>query len=757
MSTFIDELDDHVRAINANLLDLEKSDSDEEQSILIAQLFRSAHSLKGAARAVDVGPVQRICHEMEELFREIQDGKVPATPDVYSLLFASADAVETAGMQLREKVSIEESQSVELCPLLKLASQGQPFVLTTKGANEETTQPTESETASIVDRKEPDTASIETDVETATDKSQSKTRDSTVRVAESKLDSLMAHSGELLVTRQRIDSRPSDAEELVEFVARWKTDWQRVERVLRGLAQNGSDPLLARSPRLTRELGEVVEQTGANLRQLEKRLDRMRQELASDSRKLKSVSTGIQDDVHRIRMFPFSDACAGLERAVRDLANSLGKEVRLEIEGGDLEMDRAVLDALKDPLLHLIRNSMDHGIEATEDRLQAGKFVPATIKVSAQAVGPQVLVTVSDDGCGIDRERVRQKLMQKGLTVPADDDELLRTLFQPGFSTAEIVTDVSGRGVGLDVVGDTIRALQGTVDIVSDEQAGGTTFRLLVPTTLTTISAMFVKVADQIYAIPNSHIRRLVRFSANETSMMHGRSVVKLGDVPLTVVELASMLELPSSPTAGKRVGLQLTAGDREAVIVVDEIVMEQEATIMPLGPRIQRVPNVSGAIMLRTGRLALLLNVANLVDTAFRSRVESRLSEQPIKDTSAAERRLIVADDSVTTRTLLKTILETAGYKVTSAIDGRDAWNKLQSSSYDLLVSDVDMPNMTGFELVQTIRGSQSHRQLPVILLTSRGEHADVARGAQVGADAYLVKSTFDQSKVLSTIQQLL
>ena len=456
-------------------------------------------------------------------------------------------------------------------------------------------------------------------------------------------------------------------------------------------------------------------------------------------------------------MLPFAEACLGLDRAVHDLARATGKEVELVIKGGEVELDRSVLEGLKDPLLHLVRNAVDHGAELPATRLERGKPPCARVVVSAALRGNQVEIVVSDDGQGIDMVALRGQVQRKGLPEPVDDRELMRVIFQPGFSTALIITDVSGRGVGLDVVKSRVESLRGSVDLTS-QPGRGTSFTLAVPLTLTTLQVLLLTAGGQTFAIASSHIRRLVRVRRADIRTVQGREVLLLGDAPLPLASLADTLQLAHGEVVPEDYvpGVLVSVGDRQVVLLVDEVLSEQEVVIKSLGARIHRVRNVSGATLLPSGRIALLLNMANVVRAAH-GRRSSTLTVTAAGIEAHARRRLLVAEDSVTTRALMKSILEAAGFDVTVAPDGQTAWQLLQERGADLLVSDVDMPRMDGFDLATTVRASSKFAKLPVILVTARETDADKTRGITVGADAYLVKSAFDQRHLLETIAQLL
>jgi two-component system, chemotaxis family, sensor kinase CheA len=461
-------------------------------------------------------------------------------------------------------------------------------------------------------------------------------------------------------------------------------------------------------------------------------------------------------------MLPFGDACRGLERAARDVARAGGKHVELTVLGEDVEVDRTVLDGLKDPLLHLVRNAVDHGVETPDQRRAAGKPVPARITVSAALRGPQVEVVVADDGRGLDWEAIRAQARRRDLAEPQDDRDLARLLFMPGFSTARIITDVSGRGVGLDVVQCQIEALHGAVEIHS-EAGRGARFTLTVPLTLTTINALLVRAGGQTLGFSSANVRTLVRFAVDAVRRIAGREVLpparEASGAPAPLVRLADVLGFPETETPaadGRLIAVIVAAGDRPTAFVVDEVLGEQQIVVKSLGARIRRARLVSGATLLPSGGIALVLNVARLVQAADGRSTRAVAAGTP-QPALRPVRRLLVAEDSVTTRTLMKSILESHGYDVTVAVDGQDAWSKLQQAGYDLVVSDIDMPGLSGFALTEAIRGAPRLRELPVVLLTARDSDEDKARGVAVRADAYLVKSAFDQRHLLETIAQLL
>ncbi|HVY62561.1 MAG TPA: response regulator, partial [Planctomycetota bacterium] len=481
--------------------------------------------------------------------------------------------------------------------------------------------------------------------------------------------------------------------------------------------------------------------------------------LKDDRRAIGRAAAEMDEAVRRARLLPFAEACEALDRSAREVARERGKEIELAVEGASIEIDRSILEGLKDPLVCLVRNAADHGIEAPDARRRAGKAGRGRIVVAAAVRGARIEVSVGDDGAGIDLGAVRETARRRGLPEPRDERECVRLLFEPGFSTAATVTEISGRGVGLDIVKSRVEAMRGSVD-VHFEAGRGMRIALSLPATLTTMRAVLVSAGGETFAVPGATVERIVRLAPAEVKMAGGREVVPLGDgPPVPVASMARLLSLPerggARSAAGKVVALLVQAGGR-AALSVDDVLAEREVLVKPLGPRMRRLRGFAGATILETGRISLILGAAELVRTALERPGEPVLTVAP--DAPAAKRRrILLCDDSATTRSLERAILEAAGYDVVAAVDGEEGWRILQEREADLVVSDVDMPRMNGIALCKAIRGSRRFRDLPVVLVTSLDSEQDRARGGEAGADAYIVKSGFDQRDLVRTVASLL
>ena len=719
MSTFVEEVADHVRSFNHDLLALESGQGDPAS--LLQSLFRTAHNLKGASRAVDVGLVESACHSLEDILARARDGERPLDAGAFEILFATADAIEDAGTRLKEKQSLAGS------PLAALASRfgGPPSgasaaPVSAAPPSDPSAPTTPAPAAPVLDRREGDS----------------------LRVSANKLDTVLARSGELLLAVRQTERRRDEWTSLEEAAAGLAADFRRLQTLL--------------SPGAGTETRAAAQQVGAGIDKLKDGLERVVADAGTGGRGLVRTAGELDSGVRSLRMVPFAEAGEGLERMVRDMALAAGKEVEFKLVGHEVELDRAVAERLKDPLLHLVRNAMDHGIEAPPERAAAGKPPAGLITVSAALKGAQVEIAVSDDGRGLDRARIREEARARGLPESVEDRDLLALVFHPGLSTARALTAVSGRGVGLDVVKSQVNALHGTVGLES--VAGrGTTFAVTVPLTVTLIRALLVEAAGRTFAMATTQVMGLRRLIAEEVRSVGGREMLAAPQGLLPLVSLAAALGLPA-PRRDRGQGgfvVLVEAGTSRVAFVVDELCAEQDLVVTGLGRRLRRVPNVAGCALMEDGGIALILSAAELAESALQASSGRPLIPTPAPE--AVRRRVLVADDSVTTRTLEKAILEEAGYEVTLAADGHQAWRILQKEAIDLLVADVEMPGMDGFTLTETLRHSAALRRIPIVLVTSLSSDKDRARGMEAGADAYIVKSGFDRAGLLEVVGQLL
>jgi two-component system, chemotaxis family, sensor kinase CheA len=735
MQTFVDELDEHVRALERDLLALER---DRDDAGLLNSLSRTAHSLKGAARAVDVGLVERACHRLEEIFARIGDGKVEPDGPRLAVLLETVDALAEVGARLRASAGLEGVALADLVPRLEAIS---------RGAVPPPPAPAREEPRTPDEPREVESPSRPTDAVQA----------QSVRVATAKLDALLARGGGLLAETRVLERWAEEVEGLREALDRSRSEWRRGERdVRRALASGGKGGQSGERAKI------ALDALNGRLRDLDRGLAALAASHARGGRALETAVRETEADVRRLRTVAFEETCEGLDRAVRDVARAEGKEVELSIEARGVELDRATSESLRDPLLHLVRNAVSHGIERPAERRAAGKPESGVITISADVLGDFVSVRVADDGRGVSLRDVRERARRLGLPVGDEDGDALRLIFAPGFSTSRSVSEVSGRGIGLDVVASRIEALHGKVDVASRPGAGAR-FTLTLPLTLGLVRALVVAAGSTVVALPSANIVALRRVSADALKSVEGRDVLPLAGDFVHVTSLSRTLgareATPVAPAVSDRKlsMVVLASSGRFVAFVVEALLAERAVVVRPFGNRIRRLRHFSGTTVLPDGRLALVLNTAEVVRTASAVRVHAPSLAVASRRGGAVRRRLIVADDSVTTRSLVKSILEAAGFAVIAVPDGAEAWRVLQQDGADLVVTDVQMPRMDGFELTSTIRASDRFRRLPVILVTSLDSEADRRRGVEVGADAYIVKSAFDQEQLLEVIGQLI
>jgi two-component system chemotaxis sensor kinase CheA len=760
---FLIELGEHCQVLTHAFLGLEKEPPAEERQLLLGEAFRAAHSLKGAARAVGLSPVESLAHALEAVLADLQHGRLSLTPALFDRLYAVVDAIappeHSPGGAGAEHLTGPATE-IPVDALLQQLRAAQAEA----GASDEPDAPPTAAWAALAPAVEPAPADDHRSAPppTISEDRPAARRDpvrgspETIRLPAARLDTLLEQLGELVVPRLELTDGLNDLAELHQEIEGWQRDWRKIRSLLRHLDQD--DALRELQP-----LVRFLERNETSLLALNGRIGQLRTRLGGSLGQLRALTDDLQDDVKRLRMLPFGSSADGFGRVVRDLARSLGKEARLVVSGADTELDRQVLDAIKDSLLHLLRNSLDHGIEPPEVRRRLGKPVTGTVGLGAYQRGGTIVIEVEDDGAGLDPRVIRRAASDLRLLPSTDlasmsDREVVRLIFEPGLSTSHEVSQVSGRGVGLDVVARTVERLGGRVDVQATP-GQGTLFQITLPLTLATARALLFEAGDALYALDTSAIERVIR--VEHLGNVGGRLMLEYEGMAVPAAILSELLHgrpsLPGAPGQPQTVAL-VGAGSQRVGLVIDQVLGEQEIVVKPLGYPLQRVRFVSGATILGSGQVVPILNVADLTRAAASLTTALTMPALTPSLTPAEQRRLrvLVADDSLTTRTLERYILEAAGYEVELAGDGLEALALLDERDCDVLVSDVDMPRLDGVALTVQVRQVPRFRELPIILVTSLASAEDRERGLQAGADAYMVKSSFDQDQLLRTIQEL-
>lgn len=766
LNIFRDEVGEYLEILNTALMQIETADGLDVEAV--RELNRVAHSMKGASRAVGLKVVETIAHYMEEVFDAALQHNLDLAPAVCDLLYDGLDLIQNI---MDGGEADQETLAAVLVQLEQTVAQGAAQAENTDIANKSTgppltedgSSPSNSNGTVSESNQRPAEMPMVQDHTRDTNTVIMRPAEESIRVPVSKLDRLMAEVSELLVSRMQTEERMHELQSLRRLHGKWRREWQGIRAAYIRLARRLQDDEDDTNDDVA-IIFRFLETNQRNLLAANQQLTHLVQSFGQDHLRLTTLSDELQDDVSGMRMVSFETLMGGFQRMARDLARDTNKEVFLDVDGMTVEVDKTVLDALKDPIMHLLRNAVDHGIELPEKRTAVGKPATGRVTLAVEQRGNEIVVRVSDDGSGLDPVSIRQKALSLGLISAQDsevmnDDDLRGLIFHPGMTTRTEVTHISGRGIGMDVVRDRVENLRGGVSVssVPDE---GTTISLNVPVSLTRIRCVLLEIGDETYAIPSAVVERMTTLSRDSVFTAENRDMVVLDDRPVPLVSMSSVLGIPAAPRVNgddEITLLALQAADRAVAFEVDGLQSERELVLKPLGPEIARAPFVSGAALLGSGAVIIVLGANDLVRSATgRTLPAARRLAAANGKTTVVERRLsvLVVDDSITTRTLEKNILETAGFQVSVAIDGEEAWQIINEQYFDVIISDVEMPKMNGLKLVQHIKGSDQTRHIPVILLTSLGKPEHQEAGLKAGADAYLVKSQFDQGELLRMIR---
>lgn len=712
---------EHLARLDDSLLRLEKAPGD---ATVLEEAFREAHSLKGAARMLGLTGIETTAHDLESIFNAARKGGAPLTPDMIAHM-------NLALIDLRRRV--QEALADEPPPSMPEATvpEGRP-------SSAMTAAPQDSAAATALPDAPPAAPSASPNA--APTAIGDPFRIETVRVDTRKLDDLLTQVGELSVIQGRAQHRLGLMDELLE-------QWAGLERDRR-------KRMAVHSTRPPAE-GKAPQHFASLLKQ-------GRDALFDDNTRLESTVNLLVDQVRSIRLMPLSTVFSLFPRMVRDLAKEQGKEVELVVEGGHITEDKHILEELKDPLMHLIRNAIDHGIEPPAERERLGKPRQGTLWLSAVRENANVLLTVRDDGRGLDLEAIRQAAQKRGLHHEASLSDmnpahLQQLIFMPGFSTSSYVTELSGRGVGLDVVRVNVERMKGDIHLESSP-GRGLKVQLRLPLSLTTTRILLASVEGRLYGLPVEFVHTSRRVREADIFTLEGHSAVSLDGTPVIAARLADLLELPvgkpsAAPAALACIVLQV--GGEWLGLLTDELLGEEEVVPKPLSTPLRRVRNVSALAILGSGDICAVLNPVDLSRSARKMGAPLR-SEHHEVQSEAARPVVLLAEDSALIRAMEKRILEDGGYEVVAAVDGLEALNMLSTRDFAAVVSDIVMPNMDGLALTERIRSDQRHKDLPVILVTSLASDEDKRRGLEVGASAYIPKPSFDQRVLLDTLKRL-
>lgn len=758
MELFRMEAETQTAILSDGLLELEANPNNLQR---IEELMRAAHSLKGAARIVDLHSVVQLTHAMEDHLVGIQEGKHPATSSTADVLFECLDflkeVAEWSDAQAQAKAT--ESQAAIEALIQKIQGLADPQATSPLASSDSTSQqpaqkPAAPASPEPVEAKKTAAAPSSKSPKPAAKPSGARQGASEfVRVTAKNLNHMVDLAAECLVESHNLENT-------TEHLASMHSVHQSLASALGALKNRirsaGDDAALS-------ALGEVEHQASLASERFTEHLEGFKDYIHRNSRLAESL---YQESIAS-RMRPFGEAVEAYPRMVRDISKSIGKKARFEIKGKETEVDRDVLEKLDAPISHILRNAIGHGLETPADRQAAGKQETGTVTIVARHHAGMLRIEIRDDGRGIDIDRLKGKILEKGLTTQEilsglSQAELLEFLFLPAFSTADKVTELSGRGVGLDVVQSMMQELGGAVRIETTAGAG-TVFQLSLPITRSVIRALLLEIAGELYALPIPRIVQICVVSASQIRTVENRRYTTIDGNEVGLVSAQHVLEWTDAlPNAESWSTVVLNHHSNLYGLIVDRIRGETELVVRPLDSRLGRVPNINATAIHADGSPILILDVDDLVHSidnkisGERWRMSAGITADS-SETAAKAQRILVVDDSITVRQLQKQILESSGYEVHLAVDGVEGWNAIRLGDYDLIISDIDMPRMTGFELLEHIRGESKFANLPVIIVSYKDRESDRRRGLDLGANYYLTKSSFKNETYMNAVLDLI
>jgi len=780
---FAVEARERLSAMEAALMSLEGAVDGldaPDAAAAVETFYRDVHSLKGASRTVDARALETICQPLESALDMLKAGRIKPSVRLHDLLHTTLNTLKGLLVRFDPEVdggslpSPDDLGLQQLAAALTAVAQGQD-VPATPGLRVAPAQASDSNREAA---RQPRTQEM-------------------LRLPPERLERLMHGCEDFLPEKQALTELAEEARHLQDGLSLLRRHMTRLASLTSPVspasaqspapgpplgAASGAAPGVAPSAVWTPQPvdtgpGLLLDQATTLALDLDARLKAHAGRLSVRQRALAGKVDSLLGDLRQALILPFSRLFERFPKMVRDLARELGKAVDLELLGEDMEVDRRILDLLHDPLLHLLRNAVDHGLEPPHERRGAGKPERGRISVRVLPMEREYMkVVVTDDGRGIDHEEVLRSARAAGLLGQAQtgaqtgaqgaglrEEAALELVFRSGMSTRQAVTGISGRGLGLAIVREHVERLGGSLRLET-RPGQGTSFYLLLPLSLSSFPALAVQAAGQTFLLAKSRIERVLLLDPDDIRLLEGRQSVMFQGESLGLADLAELLELPvaqesagNSDDRGRTVHAVVISSSRQRLALrVDALLGEQEITVKLLGSQLKRVRNVAGVTVLGSGRLAPILHVPDLVASGL-DRRGSRPVSPPAHDAQPNSRNVLVVEDSVTSRMLLKGMLESAGYVVTTAVDGADALVKMNEARPDLVVTDVQMPRMDGLELTRRIREDETLAALPVVLVTSLGSQTDRERGVDAGANAYIIKSSFDQGNLLDTVRRLI
>lgn len=703
------EAEEHLVSISEGLLKLENSLDSPDISVL-ESVYRETHSLKGAARAVNLTDTEKLCMVMENIMSSIKNGEAVIFESLFDIMYKSVDSLRLMLSSLKE--TGKEKRIPNFQQLIKNLEYIHKVSLEKGGGGKKESKPAKKELKRVLfDNKNDENIERDENKDSAPVIS---SEHETIRVSVSKLNKILEQTEDLIAIKSTL--------------AFYKTELESI-----------------------------------NFKLADDRLSNLYGDLTRFIRVANRMVDDLILDVKSTLLLPFSTILNIVPRMVRDLAREKDKEINVEITGDHFLIDKRILEELKDPLVHLIRNCADHGIESSLQRERSGKGKNGKIliKVSKEA-DAKLSLLISDDGGGIKVDKVVNSAIKNGIIDEVrasllSDDEKVNLIFSSGVSSSEMITEISGRGLGMAIVAEKISNLGGSVHVKSQE-GKGTTFIIKIPQTIATFRALLVRCGEKQFLIPTLFIDKVVGVSPDDILTSGHRASLIVSGEHIGLVDLGLSLGLNETSSKDVKVlpALILNSNGKKMAFKVDEILEEIEGIIKPLGSQLKSIKKITGVTMVGNGILIPVVNVSELIEYAVGG-MNSGSDKIKIKGITEQKQRVLIVEDSITVRSMLKSIVESAGYETEVAVDGVDGYNKLTDGNFDAVVTDIEMPNMNGFELTSKIKGDKKFSDIPVILVTTLESQKDMQRGLEAGANAYIVKGSFEKSNLTDTIRRLI
>jgi len=745
---------EHLQAMVNGLLKLEKDINSPEKKAVVETVFREMHSMKGASRAVNLMQIERLCMNLESVFHEIKNENLHLTKEMFDVFFQATDILDILLKELdNPNKSVSENNINQLGERLKALSTKSDVRPKSDYYRKESPKENLGEPLHPIGNKAiveksvsiPEEKAGNTETSFVLKEKEKITGKETVRVDTAKLYDSLRLAEEMITIKNKLKFHSDQLQVISSKITKRK-------RILK-------HDLPSDKEKEIREM-EILRKYDDELTDAAKKIEKLQYDAG---RTIDEMILGLKKTL----LQPFSTLLALVPRIVRDLSKEFNKEVEINILGAETEIDRRILEAMKDPIVHLVRNCIDHGIESKEERLKLNKRQSGTLTISITDDSEQnIIITLEDDGNGIHREKLINSAIKAGI-IKADavdsmnEKEINMLIFASGVSTSPFITDVSGRGLGMAIVLEKITGLGGNI-VVDSVALKGTKFTITLPQTLATFKGILVKASESLFMIPTTAIFKAIKITPDDISTVESKNTIRLNNEIVGLVSLADVLGIRKRHSSQKNnflQGLALQLAQKKLVFVVDEVMGEHEGIVKSLGPQLQHVNNIAGATLLGDGKIVPVLQIAELISSAMGKSYTTDLIEVQNHENTAGEvqTRILMAEDSITIRNMMRNYLETAGFAVVSAVDGQDAYEHLQTDRFDIVVTDIEMPRMNGFQLTSKIKENPALNHLPVVLVTALESPDDRKRGMEAGANAYIIKSSFEKSNLIDTINRLI